>query len=264
MKARGFTLIELVIVLALIGISAIFGTRFIADMATAYVGTAERGQALAGARFAMERIKRELSLAYSPSVYVSANEDGIDNRCVSFVPVLASGRYNGRVTDLNPDATFIIPLIQQGNAIEKVNLTVRADSGEAVWQDYPGTRPMNVVEFGYKKPEEEVKLPASLPFADAFRFSAGEVSFGREGLGKRYVLLQRRQVRFCLQHGALWRYENTGSGWSPAVLMLNNVVSNRVFSDYNESLQLLVMSLSLQTRDGELVLPSQIQVIYEP
>ena len=261
MKARGFTLIELVIVLVLIGISAIFSTRFIADMAAGYVGTAERGQALAGARFAMERIKRELSLAYSPSVYVSANDDGIDNRCVSFVPVLASGKYNGRVTDKS--ATFIIPLALTDEAIADIsdnNLAVRADSviNEDRWKDYPEfPLPANVSQMDYSESE-----PDSLKFIENSFVSANRFTLMEQG--NRYVLLQRRQVRFCLQNGDLWRSENTESGWSPAVLMLSNVMSNSGFSDYNESSQLLVMSLSLQTRDGELVLPNQIQVIYEP
>ncbi|MBR9857204.1 MAG: type II secretion system protein [Gammaproteobacteria bacterium] len=251
MKARGFTLIELVIVLVLIGISAIFSTRFIADMAAGYVGTAERGQALAGARFAMERIKRELSLAYSPSVYVSD-----DQRCVSFVPVLASGKYNGLVTDKS--ATFIVPLVLQEKTIEDVNLAVRADSGETVWKDYPQQPlPSNVVEF------EDQAAPAlpSLTFSQA----VGSASFDREGLGKRYVLLQRRQVRFCLDNqGELWREKKEDADWSDKTLMLTNVIPNTLFTGYYESSQLLVMSMSLQTRDGELVLPSQIQVIYEP
>lgn len=256
MKARGFTLIELVIVLVLISISAIFSTRFIADMAAGYVGTAERGQALAGARFAMERIKRELSLAYSPSVYVSD-----DKRCVSFVPVLASGRYLGEVAVTNPDATFIIPLVLQKKTIKDANLAVRADSGEAVWQDYPQVLPDNVFKFE----DQASPAPAKVSFADAFvSTSSPPASFDWEGLGGRYVLLQQRQVRFCLQGGDLWRSENTETVWSDPVLMLSHVMSNSDFSDYNESSQLLVMSLSLQTRDGELVLPGQIQVIYEP
>ena len=253
MKARGFTLIELVIVLVLISISAIFSTRFIADMAAGYVGTAERGQALAGARFAMERIKRELSLAYSPSVYVSD-----DKRCVSFVPVLASGRYLGEVAVTNPDATFIIPLVLQKKTIKDANLAVRADSGEDVWQDYPQQPlPSNVVEF------EDQAAPAlpSLTFSQA----VGSASFEREGLGNRYVLLQQYQVRFCLgNQGKLWREKKEDADWSDKTLMLTNVIPNTLFTGYYESSQLLVMSLSLQTRDGELVLPGQIQVIYEP
>ncbi|MFP2769487.1 prepilin-type N-terminal cleavage/methylation domain-containing protein [Oceanisphaera sp. KMM 10153] len=259
MKARGFTLLELVIVLVLIGISAIFGTRFIADMATTYVGTAERGQALAGARFAMERIKRELSLAYSPSVYVSANDDGINKRCVSFVPVLASGRYLGQVKD--ESASFIIPLVQQGNAIEGVNLAVRADSGEAVWQDYPQQPlPTNVAEFK----NLAAPAPAILPFEDAF--NSPLPSFEWEGMGERYVLLQRWQVRFCLDNqGELWREEKEGTtDWSDKTLMLTGLTSDALYTGYNGPLQLLGVNFRLATREGELVLPSQIQVIYEP
>ncbi|MBU3824818.1 MAG: type II secretion system GspH family protein [Candidatus Oceanisphaera merdipullorum] len=253
MKSRGFTLIELVIVMVLIGISSVISMRFISDMAHSQVSTAERSQALAGARFAMERIKRELSQAYSPSVYVS----GSNNSCVSFVPVLASGRYRDRVTDKS--ASFIIPLVQQGNSIEGVTLAVRADSGETVWQDYPQTLPTNAVEFK----DQVAPAPASLSFANAFKNPLP--SFDREGLGNRYVLLQRYQVRFCLNNdGELWREKKEDADWSDKALMLTNVIPNKLFTDYDESLQLLVLSLSLQTKDGELVLPSQIQVIYEP
>lgn len=94
MKSRGFTLLELVIVLALISISSLVGFRFISDMAHSHVSAAERGQALSGARFAIERLRRELSHAYSPSIYVSKNATGQDNRCLSFVPVIAAGSYS--------------------------------------------------------------------------------------------------------------------------------------------------------------------------
>ncbi len=255
MKARGFTLLELVIVLVLIGIGAVFGTRFIADMATSYVGTAERGQALAGARFAMERIRRELGLAYSPSVHIGSY-DGVANRCVSFVPVLASGKYLGQVTD--GTAQFIVPLILQKDIIDGVNLAVRADSGEAVWQDYPEVLPDNVAAL-----KAQSSAQAVLSFSDAF---ASGVSFDWEGQGNRYVLLYRYQVRFCLDDdGNLWREIKEGtSDWSDKTLMLTNIKSGPLFSDYDESLQLLWMTLSMPTREGELVLPSQVQVIYEP
>ncbi|GAA3530606.1 prepilin-type N-terminal cleavage/methylation domain-containing protein [Zobellella aerophila] len=251
MKARGFTLLELVIVLVLIGISAAFGTRFIADLAGSYVGTAQRAQALAGARFAMERIKRELSLAYSPSLYLSES-----NRCVSFVPVLAAGKYSGLVSD--GSARFIVPLVLQGEPVSEINLAVRADSSaeEVRWKAYPASLPDNVVAL-----KDLVSAPDSLAFADAFGLPA---SFDREGQNKRYTLLHQRQLRFCLQNGGLWRDQKTAAGWSAPVLMLTNIMSSSAFSDYDESLQLLHLELSLQTRDGELVLPSQISVIYEP
>ena len=251
MKARGFTLLELMIVLVLIGISAIFSTRFIADMASSYVGTAQRSQALAGARFAMERIKRELGLAYSPSVYVSD-----DKRCVSFVPVLAAGSYSGGVTSKN--ATFIIPLTQQGNEIKDVHLAVRADSDKDEWQKYPEELLPNVVKL------KNQTLGTRLPFTDASNPFDTSASFIKESTAKRYVLLPHKQVRFCLQGSELRRAEKLDSEWVNDVLMLSNIKGNSKFTDYNETLQLLVVSLSLQTRDGELVLPSQIQVAYAP
>lgn len=250
MKARGFTLLELVIVLVLIGITAVFGTRFIADMATSYTGSAERAQALAGARFALERIKRELSQAYSPSVYFSD-----DKRCLSFVPVLASGKYAGDVTD---QATFIIPTALEHQEPEPTYMAIRADSGEEHWKDYPATRPAHLfalldpaaIAGGYRVPMAEL---------------IGEgLHFDINSLDSRFTLLAARQTRYCLESGSLWRQQREAGEWSEKILMLTQVTSDSVFMDYDESLQLLKMELSVHSRDGILVLPGQFMVVYEP
>jgi MSHA biogenesis protein MshO len=249
MKARGFTLLELVIVIVLIGITAVFGTRFIADMATGYTGNAERARALAGARFALERVKRELSLAYSPSVSLSDN-----NHCVAFVPVVASGRYNGTVR--NQAATFILPRALQDTPVTEVNLAIRADSNDPQWEFYPDSLPANVAEM-----TDQDTARSGLDFGEAI---SGAV-FAWEGAGNRYSLLKREQIRFCLDHkGVLSREQKTGANWSDKVPMLTGITPGAPFKEYDESLQLLTWELVLATRDGPLVLPSQIQVIYEP
>ncbi|PSJ47766.1 mannose-sensitive agglutinin biogenesis protein MshO [Zobellella endophytica] len=249
MRQRGFTLLELVIVLVLIGITALLGTRFIAGMAGGYMAAAERSQGLASARFALERLKRELGLAYSPSVYLND-----DHRCLSFVPVLAAGRYRGQV--MNGSADFVMPLVLQGQAMAGIDLAVRADSGEAAWEDYPTVAPANVFALADQEP-----VPVVLPFADAFPAPA---HFVREGAGERYTLLHRRQVRYCIDGGEVRRSERGEEGWGPAEPMLTQVTTDSAFSDYYESIQLLGLALSVQGRDGRLVLPSQIQVGYEP
>ncbi|WP_107852426.1 type II secretion system protein [Oceanimonas marisflavi] len=254
MKARGFTLLELVIVMVLIGISVAFGSRFIAQMADSYMGTADRAQALAGARFSLERLRRELAVAYGPSVYISDS-----NRCLSFVPALAAGTY--RRSAKARKAIFMVPLSLQGAEIKNANMAIRADSGEAAWQHYPSSLSADV-----QKLLDQTEAPASLTFEQALGSDA--TGFRHNGLGngnrRRYTLIKDEQVRFCTENGSLYRQVNSGSGWSDKVLMLTGLADDQVFLNYDHATQLLTMEFVLDTRDGELVLPGQLQVTYAP
>lgn len=250
MKDKGFTLLELVVVLVLISITAVFGTRFIADAASSYVGGRERAQGLADARFALERLKRELNVAYGPSVYRSD-----DNRCVHFVPVIASSRYKDSAT--GRDMTLVFPLQFQGEDIADSHIAIMADS--TGWADYPAALPEGVAVF----PGQE-SAPAQMSLSEAEGSWPENWSFPRESAGKRYTLLDSLQLRYCIADGQLWRAEKTGPSWSEPVLMLTHITPGTRFSGYDESIQLLDFELSIQTRDGTLVLPTQIQVLYEP
>ncbi|MDP5291773.1 type II secretion system protein [Oceanimonas sp. CHS3-5] len=251
MKARGFTLLELVIVMVLIGISAVFGTGFIAQMAESYVGGAERAQALAGARFAMERLRRELAVSYGPSVYISDS-----NRCLSFVPALAAGTYTGMAK--NNLATFIKPLSLNNTNIKSSYMAIRADSGEIEWGDYPAIAPENVYQL------EQEPTDNNFVVSNIFDTPA-DIDFRREGLGQRYTLLKNEQVRYCLRSGDLEReVKSPGKDWGKTSLMVTGITGDTVFLGYDWSNQLVQMELTLSTRDGDLVLPAQLQVTYAP
>ena len=81
----------------------------------------------------------------------------------------------------------------------------------------------------------------------------------------RYTLLKRQQVRFCLNNqGEITRQLKEGSSWTPGILMLSNVKYHEPFFKYHIGHQLLTVNLAVQTTDGELALPSQMQVNYAP
>lgn len=86
MKMRGFTLIELIVVIVLIGITAVTMSIFIGGTVSGYLDNAQRQDSAAIARVALDRIGRELRTAMPQSVRVQ-------NNCLEFLPVRASTIY---------------------------------------------------------------------------------------------------------------------------------------------------------------------------
>jgi MSHA biogenesis protein MshO len=85
-SACGFTLVELVIAIALLGITAATITFFYTGTVRGYIDTANRQDSVALARAAIDRIDRELREAMPMSVRIS-------NNCLQFLPVAASTVY---------------------------------------------------------------------------------------------------------------------------------------------------------------------------
>ena len=85
---NGFTLIELVVVILLLGVMATFTSQFIGIGTQIYGDASSREQLMSDARFAMERLNRELRDAVPGSVTLSSN-----GSCVQFWPIKAAARY---------------------------------------------------------------------------------------------------------------------------------------------------------------------------
>ncbi|MDO6524150.1 type II secretion system protein [Motilimonas sp. 1_MG-2023] len=85
---RGFTLVELVIVMIILAALGIAVTNYLGFGTELYRDVAEREKILNSARFAMERLNREIrgSLPNSQQISNSGN-------CLRFVPVVASSSY---------------------------------------------------------------------------------------------------------------------------------------------------------------------------
>lgn len=88
MRARGFTLIELIVVIVLLGIAAVSFTMIFTGTVGGYLDTAGRADSATAARIALDRMGRELREAMPNSVRV--NDDG---SCVQFLPILGSSVY---------------------------------------------------------------------------------------------------------------------------------------------------------------------------
>jgi MSHA biogenesis protein MshO len=86
---QGFTLIELILVIVIIGILATLTSSFLSLGSRMYTETADRDKLLSQSRFALERLTRELRNAIPNSVRVHSAA----GRCIEFVPVEVASRY---------------------------------------------------------------------------------------------------------------------------------------------------------------------------
>ncbi|NQY87092.1 MAG: type II secretion system protein [Colwellia sp.] len=90
-KASGFTLIELISVIVILGILAVGVSSFLKFGTQIYVEATARDQIISSARFSVERLNREVrhALPNSPSTYI--NFAGFS--CLQFTPIIASSTY---------------------------------------------------------------------------------------------------------------------------------------------------------------------------
>ncbi len=93
-RTRGFTLIEMVMVIVITGILSGIVAVFIAAPVEGYIATALRGDLVDNADLALRRLSRELSLALPNSVRVTTQASGgVNYIYIEFIPTSGGGGY---------------------------------------------------------------------------------------------------------------------------------------------------------------------------
>jgi MSHA biogenesis protein MshO len=113
---RGFSFIEMVVAIVIMGILAVGIVRFIVDSASGYSATATRNQVASAGRIVIDRIAMELHNALPESVRVSTPLSALDasnglgragDQCIEFIPVHRATTYlNPRI---RPAAASMAP-----------------------------------------------------------------------------------------------------------------------------------------------------------
>lgn len=91
---KGFTLMELILVIIILGIMAVGISGFITLSTQTYLNATNRDELIGNARFVIERLSRELRNAMPNSIRIDSFGTGSNTRhCIQFVPIVASTVY---------------------------------------------------------------------------------------------------------------------------------------------------------------------------
>lgn len=217
-KQSGFTLIELVTVIVILGILSIGLSSFLNFGAQIFIGATDRDKILSSARFSIERLNRELRIAVPNSARV------LPNGCLEFTPIAHSFVYIDIPVFPDPDS----------NTIELVPTLLPADYTDGDYNNYSVVvYPLSSADI-YEVGNNKVYSISSVDFsASPYQLTLSMmVSFAEDSTTQRIFII-KRAVMYCYENNdELVRYDIDGhnadgtiSGQSNRALMAEDIVS---------------------------------------
>jgi len=221
--SKGFTLIELIMVMVILGIILAVGSRFVLHAVDSYRSGEVENKVLGEGRLAMEQMTRYLRASVPNSLRVSAS-----GNCIEFMPAVGGGNYIGSL----PDSANGAPLV---SSISTSPIVLDLGSARHVVvgalfssEIYTTAVPAARAGIGAVGSSPLTSISLALPHR-----------FVRNSINKR-VFIGDNPKRFCLSGNSLYIYENYGlltsalndanPGGSSALLATNVAASGTAFS----------------------------------
>ncbi|MEZ6974650.1 MULTISPECIES: PilW family protein [Aeromonas] len=220
--AGGFTLIELVMVILLLGIMATFASQFIGIGSQIYGDASSREQLMSDARFAMERLNREVRNALPGSERIETLDGSWSDSgpCLRFWPISTSSRYIALNRNVSGSTTTLeLVMATPASAVDPLSTDASAVAVGDLLAIFPlpdANQPSlsNGCEYG-RCVARVTEVLAPVSGAQTLRYAATESLAGLSP-GSR-VYFAREQVRYCVQAGSMYRASMALNGTSAAM-----------------------------------------------
>lgn len=237
---QGFTLVELVAVIVLLGILSMGTVGFISDSSKGLASTMSRTKLAGDARSAIDRVSMSLRDALPNSVRVAG-------ACIEFMPIAAATAYITLPVSAAAASFRVVPF--DPLPVPAGGLRAVVYPSAAVYT--PGSP--GVISEEASLSAVDVNNEVTVTLAAAHQFSLPSPS--------RRLFLVRTPISYCLEATQLWRYENYGFfNTQPSTADLPNTRPNRALIAQNVS-NLLPFTLGAPTLTRNAVV--QIDMTFE-
>lgn len=207
-KQQGFTLIEMVISIVLLGVVGISLGAIIQHSMTIYTDTTTREELLLQDRFVTDRMHREIRDAVPNSVQVNAA-----THCIEWLPITNTAVYEA--LPLAPESANTMRVLPEHGFTKAERIVIMPMNAEVLLKDIPPNGVFPVAEI---KKSELVQTAASenmveLTFTQATSFTANSPAHR--------LFAYKTPIAYCLEGSKLYRYANyplSRSELSPAEL----------------------------------------------
>ena len=186
----GFTLVELVIVMVLLGILSIGTIRFINDATEGFVLTQQRAEVAADVRLSIHRLGRELRNALPLSTRLSG-----DRKCLEFIPISHGTTYVTAPIGAAGSSLEVVPF-DTSSLTNQHRLAIAPVTNMYALNNPGGISPT----FASSGPDANNIVNLTLSAAHQFANNSSQ----------RRLYIVQNPVSYCVVNNALWRYVNYG------------------------------------------------------